>query len=215
MRLSESNLTPLCSIMNKHGSDKGIGRHNYTVEYYKLFNERRLDVKSVFEIGIGTTDTRLASNMGADGHPGASLRGWKEFFPNAAIHGADIDTRILINEERIETHYVDQRDESSILTMWNLEPLKDLSFDIIIDDGLHELGANLKFLRGSYHKLTHDGVYIIEDINTNYKVVSNYVRELEMLRSHVNFRCEIINLPHPTNNQDNCLIKLTHFEPYA
>ena len=214
MRLSESNLTPLCYMMNRRGSDKGIGRHNYTVEYYKLFNERRLDVKAVFEMGIGTTDTGLVSNMGEEGSPGASLRGWRDFFPNAIIHGADIDTRILINEERIETHYVDQRDEASILAMWNLETLRDLSFDIILDDGLHEVEANFKLLINSYHMLNHDGVYIIEDIKNNYEVISNYVKELELLRSAANFKYEIINLPHPTNREDNCFIKLTHFERY-
>ena len=136
--------TLLCSIMHKYGSDKGLGLHNYTKEYYKIFNSRRFDVKSVFELGIGTTNRFIPTNMGPKGVPGASLRGWREFFPNAIIYGADIDKNVLIREERIESYYVDQNSELSVMSLWESSALKDLKFDLMVDDSLHKSDPNFK-----------------------------------------------------------------------
>lgn len=46
--------------------------------------------------------------MGNNCRPCASIYGWKEFFQNSLIFGADIDKDILINEDRIKTYYCDQ-----------------------------------------------------------------------------------------------------------
>ena len=48
------------------------------------------------------------------GKPGASLRVWRDYFPNAIIYGADIDKDILFAEERIKTFYIDQLDPVAI-----------------------------------------------------------------------------------------------------
>ena len=40
--------------------------------------------------------------------PGASLRSWREYFPNAQIFGADVDRSILFNSDRINCCWVDQ-----------------------------------------------------------------------------------------------------------
>jgi hypothetical protein len=55
--------------------------------------------------------------MGRTGTPGASLRAWRDYFPNAEIYGADIDREILFEEERISAFYVNQLSESAILKM--------------------------------------------------------------------------------------------------
>ncbi len=204
--------TPLCSIMHKYGSDKGLGRHNYTKEYYNLFNNRRFDVKTVFELGIGTTNRFIPTNMGPKGTPGASLRGWREFFPNAIIYGADIDKSVLIREERIESYYVDQTSELSVMSLWESPALKDLKFDLMVDDSLHRSGPNFNFLINSYHKLNVGGVYIIEDVLVKEDNINEYRNRLELLLKRVNFKYEILNIPHPNNKIDNCIVKLTGFD---
>lgn len=197
--------TPLCTIMQKHGSDKGQGRHNYTPLYHNLFKNKRTQITDIFELGIGTTNPQIPSNMGPNGTPKASLRGWKEYFPNATIHGADIDTTILKDEEKIQTHYVDLNNPQTIQEMWNQHSLKEQTFDIIIDDGLHNHQANTTFLTNSLKKLKPDGTYIIEDINTNPQNIQQYQNTLNQLP--INYR--IHQIPHPTNNQDNCTIIIT------
>ena len=104
--------TDLCFIMHYYGSDKGdpdLSRnHNYTRTYDELFRSMRPDELRVFELGLGTNNPNFPSNMGPSGRPGASLRGWKQYFKNANIFGADIDAGILFNEDRIKTFYCDQ-----------------------------------------------------------------------------------------------------------
>ena len=60
----------------------------------------RLNNLNIFEVGLGTNNVDVPSNMGKDGKPGASLRAWRDYFPNA-----DIDTRILFKEDKIQTFY--------------------------------------------------------------------------------------------------------------
>lgn len=203
--------TSLCEIMHKYGSDKGLGWHNYTKEYYKLLNNQRFDVKAVFELGIGTTNLRIPANMGSKGVPGASLRGWREFFPNAVIHAADIDKSILIREERIETYYVDSMSELSVISLWENPSLVPLKFDVIVDDGLHIADSNFNFLINSYHKLNVGGIYIIEDVIIKEDNLNEYRNRLELLLKKINFKYEILNIPHSTNKIDNCIITLTDF----
>lgn len=161
----EKTPTILCEIMGRHRSDKGHANiteswHNYTTFYYSLFKDRRDTPLRLFELGLGTNNPNILSNIGPDGVPGASLYGWKDFFPLAHIFGADIDKDILFQEDRIQTFYCDQTNPDTIKEMWDtLDP-----FDIIIEDGLHTFEANVCFFENSIHKLNTNGYYIIEDV---------------------------------------------------
>ena len=106
----ENITTPLCEIMGKYGSDKGQSDiknswHNYTTFYYSIFKDMQNNTLRIFELGLGTNNINIPSNVGANGKPGASLYGWREFFPNSYIFGADIDKDILFKSERIETFF--------------------------------------------------------------------------------------------------------------
>jgi 23S rRNA U2552 (ribose-2'-O)-methylase RlmE/FtsJ len=96
-------------------------------------------------VGLGTNFTDTPSNMGERASPGASLRGWRRYFPKAQILGADIDSRILFSEDRISTFRVDQLSDHTIDILW--QKLSNDEFDIIIDDGLHTFEANTRFFR--------------------------------------------------------------------
>ena len=100
--------------------------------------------------------------MGESGQPGASLRMWRDYFPNAQIVGVDIDADILFEESRITTAQLDQTDPTSIAQF--KETQGDSKFDIIIDDGLHTFNAAKTLFEGFFDLLADDGVYIIEDM---------------------------------------------------
>ena len=140
--------TQMCRIMTECGSDKGKGSHNFTTVYSALFNDRRDKRLQIFELGLGTNNPKLASNMGLYGVPGASLRGWRQFFPYALVYGADVDLNILFREDRIITFHCDQLDRSSVHKLWS-EPELQVPMDIVIEDGLHTFEANISFLEGS------------------------------------------------------------------
>lgn len=154
--------TKACYVMTRHGSDKGR-THRYTSVYSKLLRGRYDERLRVFELGLGTNNPDAPSSMGVFGAPGASLRGWRELFPQALVYGADIDRRILFQEDRINTFYCDQLDASSIRELWSRR-ICGGGADIIIEDGLHTLEANLAFLNESLDHLRPGGIYVTEDI---------------------------------------------------
>lgn len=146
----------LKDCFDAHGSDKGSVN-----DYYKFYaSVLNAGTEAVFELGLGTTNIEVPSNIGAQGTAGASLRGFRDFLPYAQIFGADIDEEVLFQEERIQTRWVDQLNHESLeeLTKW-LPPL-----DLFIDDGLHSLTANLNTLEVALRVTKPGGWVVIEDI---------------------------------------------------
>lgn len=82
--------------------------------------------------------------MGSSARPGASLYAFKEYLPNANIYGCDIDKDILFENEGIKTCFVDQLDSTTFENISN--SFGKIKYDLIIDDGLHSIGANLNTL---------------------------------------------------------------------
>lgn len=186
-----SRINSLAYLCHKFGTHKGeikeiLGDHklmrsvhNYSDFYDLLLSHRRLNVKRVFECGIGTNNELLESSMGKRGIPGASLRVWQEYFPNALVIGADIDSDTLFEDSRISTYFVDQTKPESIKAMW--EKVGHEKFDLMIDDGLHTFAAGITLFENSSHLLDDFGVYVIEDVNP-WDVASfeEYFQNLEL-----------------------------------
>lgn len=160
-------------LADKYGTDKGgmnlvqrSGKcnppHTFTDYYEQLFYGKELEVRHVLEIGIGTDNLDITSNMGPLAKPGASLRMWRDFFPNAIIYGADIDPNVLFSEERIKTYKLDQTNVDDIKEFYS--NLQDIKFDLIVDDGLHRFNAGTTLFLNSITQLSNTGTYVIEDV---------------------------------------------------
>lgn len=199
------SVTDLCRLFNSFGSDKARG-HNYGIVYAEVLKRHSGAVTSLFELGLGTNNSDVPSNMGPNGKPGASLRAWREYYPNAHITGADVDARILFEEERIATYHVDQRDPESIKALWERVP--EGKFQIMIDDGLHRYESNSTFLRGSLQRLEDDGTYIIEDIHMAESNLNRYRK----LFGELEVKWAIVRPPYVSaqGKQDNCLAFVHH-----
>ena len=139
-------MTPLCELALKYGTDKCPRiKHHYTPVYYEMFGNRREEIRKIVEIGVGT---------------GASLRTWRDFFPNAMVYGADIVPELLFSEERIETLLCNQR------TREDLERLVRITgsdVDLFIDDGSHNPDDQLFTCQTIMPLLDERAVYVIED----------------------------------------------------
>lgn len=206
---SHNYLSVLC---DEHGSDKGevdssVHPHDWVSHTYSDFmNDKfyhsRLHVKRVFECGIGTNKEDFAANMGLSGRPGASLRVWRDYFPNADVYGADIDSSVLFEEQRIRTFQVDQTSKESVVAMWNEIGLDE--FDIIVDDGLHTFEGGVSLFESSIDKLGAAGVYVIEDVSSCDLVkYSHYFHGKE-------FSVQYVNLYRPNVDlRDNSLVVIT------
>lgn len=121
------------------GSDKST-IHDYHKLYAPIASQ--FGAPNIFEIGLGTPHLDIVSTMGKAGHPGGSLRAFRSCFPDRRLYGADYDRRILFQEDRIETFFVDQ---TRLETFQEL-PTSNMQFDLMIDDGLHSPDANLHSL---------------------------------------------------------------------
>ena len=149
----------LAGFFRRYGSDKST-THNYHMLYGPLLH-RSGNVRAMLEIGLGTNNTDVVSNMGRGGSPGASLRAFRDFLGNAEVFGADVDSRVLFAEDGIRTFFVDQTDPSSFD---NLQTGIPVLLDLIIDDGLHSPDANLATAMFAVKKLRPGGWLVIEDI---------------------------------------------------
>jgi hypothetical protein len=162
----------MAGLCDKYGSDKGSLKtgehvyrwmaHSYTDFYSRTFSHCRRSVRKVFECGLGTNSPALVSSMGIAGKPGASLRMWKDYFPEAIIYGGDIDEQILFHEERIKTFYLDQLDPQAISAFW--QQVGERDFDLMIDDGLHTFEGGTTLFEHSIEQLADTGIYVIEDV---------------------------------------------------
>ena len=204
------NKSELADIMTKYGSDKGSGLsqdfilynkrppnlvcHNYTFFYELLFEKYKNESINIFEMGIGVP-LCMGSLAG-------SLKGWVEYFPNSRIYSADIDKENLYSNDRITSYYVDQENQNSIIELWKNNPISDILFDLIIDDGPHTYTSNYLFYINSIQKLKQNGIYIIEDINLDF--INQLQNDITLFNTNNNMNIELIKLiiPYP--------LKFTH-----
>ena len=154
----------LAEILNAQGSDKAKISTGYHQVYYQIFQFLGRDQElRILEVGMGTNNTQITSNMGNDGTPGASLRAWRQYLPHSHIMGADFDSGIMFKEDRIDTHVVDQLDFASFERLY--EAFGSMPFDVIIDDALHSNVANLNTIAfGLNGACTKNGWIVVEDI---------------------------------------------------
>lgn len=162
----------LFELANNSGSDKGhkgpSGRwsaNNYADVYQAYLAPIREEIKHFCEIGLGVTGPYWTSEIahGTNAGGGGSTKMWLDFFPNAIIHGLDINPAEHLNGDRAKTYVVDQSSENS------LEKFKsqttEILFDVIIDDGSHIADHQQLTLSLLWDRLRPGGLYFIEDLN--------------------------------------------------
>lgn len=143
-------ITKLCEIASLYKTDKAGW---YTPFYSLLFEPYRNQFRKILEVGIGTKE--------AMGHvpgymPGASLFMWNDYFPFADVYGVDIDPKAIVDFSRIRSVTADSR--SGIL-----HGLLPLNFDLIVDDGCHEVQVQFETFLNLFPLVKENGFYIIED----------------------------------------------------
>jgi hypothetical protein len=146
----------------KHLSDKFESRYHFV--YNDLFEPIRYNKIKLLEIGLGTIGFGPSNMVGwkeknKNYLPGASLRAFKDYFPNGIIYGIDMQEDCMFEEDRILTFLSDSRDSQK-----SDELFSDLTFDIIIDDGDHTSEGQIRTFNNFFKKLKNGGLYFIEDV---------------------------------------------------
>lgn len=181
-----SENTELFNIFNSNNTDKGE-RHGYHKVYAYILNKLGRNAPlNILEIGLGTNNDSLISSMGPNGRPGASLYAFREYLPNSNIYGADIDKDILFQSDRINTCYVDQLNAETFNEI--KQNFGDIIYDLIIDDGLHSIGANFNTLLFGLNNLRENGWIVIEDIH----IINNWMSIDFILSANPKFKTYIV-----------------------
>jgi len=154
-------------LLQRYGSDKAT-MHDYWKLYEKFFATSQAGVGILLEVGMGTNNPSIPSNMGGHFIPGGSLRAWQAYFSNFEILGADIDREILFAEGRIKTFWLDQTKRETFYDLQ--EYLESKALDFLIIDGLHQPFADLNTLVAFLPYLKKDGHIFVEDIEPSQSI---------------------------------------------
>lgn len=167
----------LAELIEFYGSDKNASK--YTEAYSHFFDGIKNEVNSILEIGLGTIVVGAKSSMHdwksnfvGEYKPGASLRAWQDYFPNANVYGGDIQEDTQFEDKRIKTYLFNSQDGVECN-----KSLKDLTFDIIIDDGDHDAISQIKTFYNLIGRVNKNGFYVIEDLTPgNAEPVIQYIQ---------------------------------------
>jgi hypothetical protein len=164
-----------------------------------FFYNKAQTIQKVLEIGIGSKDKKVPSNHASGSPSGSSLRGLAFFFSTAVIHGVDIDEKIFFQEERIKCFKLNQLELASFESNENLFS----KYDVIIDDGVHLVSANLLTLNFALDHLNENGFLIIEDIPPSSAWLAFI---LKILLNYKGYKVYVFDQGTPALGEGYCLV---------
>lgn len=151
--------TPLCQLATKYMTDKSpynimTHRHPYTMVYDMFLRpyQRMGSAMRLGEVGILN---------------GASVRMWREYFPEASLSAFDIDKGAL---EKVSTihgvsaYHVDAGESGGLRAALSEATEGGKKFTVLLEDASHRLDHQLVFLREAIEFVAPGGLLIIEDI---------------------------------------------------
>ena len=143
----------LVDIADNSKTDKN-SVHSYLPLYQTLLVSKKETALNVLEVGIYT---------------GGSIKLWSDFFTNANVYGLDIMSINNVwggikNNPKIILHTSIDAYNNDFVTTQFLD--KNLKFDFMLDDGPHTLQSMKQFIKLYSQLMTHDGILIIEDVQS-------------------------------------------------
>lgn len=140
----------ISQLATKHKSDKGPSCHNYTALYESMFAGIREEQLTILEIGV----------LG-----GRSLLMWEEYFPNADIHGIDLNPECAkVDEGNTTTVWIGDQHDPDFLDKITMR--LGGGFDIVIDDGSHRVEDQIFTFKRLWPNTRL--IYVVEDTYTSY-----------------------------------------------
>ena len=176
-------------LIDNERTDKQM-RHNYLSVYGNHFEFIRNRVKAVLEIGIDK---------------GGSLLLWERYFPNAKIYGVDIQEvpKDLEGRERIILFPNTNAYDSNFV-----KQLEGLEFDIIIDDGSHNLEDMKSVIHLYAPLLKKGGSLYIEDLKDE-----SWIAELALEKVNgFSIGIQGYDLRRRTGNDDSLLACINYYK---
>lgn len=151
----------LSELAKIYPTDKDFTHNYYDKVYEKYFFPIKNEVKLLCEIGIGGfwEDVNWVN--------GNSLKVWRDYFPNSQILGLDIVKHTNIEDlDRIDIDWIDQSKKDLVIEYSS----KLQNYDIILDDGSHNVYDQQITLAYFFKSLKPGGIYVLEDLHSSIEV---------------------------------------------
>lgn len=148
----------------KAGTDK-VNPHSYQYIYSKYLSPMHNEPVIMLEIGLG-----CSMSYG----PGKSLKMWRSLFPYGRISFMEYNAPCAEkHREEIEKQaggilYTGDQTNSTLLQKVVADAVGLGLYDLIVDDGGHNPTAQLLSLEGLWPALKSGGIYVVEDVQTNF-----------------------------------------------
>ena len=197
-------------LVDKLGNTHG---HCYDITYDSIFEKFNKNYEyNILEIGIGLGGHYSGMiKTFPEYSQGASLKIWAEYFMNSNIYGWDIYKCNYIDNRRIKTYIIDATNKIQIDTFFN--QTSNITFDIIIDDGSHDINDQVNSFMLLYNKLNINGVYIIEDIlENNIELFQNLNAFPDLFKENIinkNFSIKYYDTRKESGNSNDFIITIT------
>ena len=170
------NITSLDELLNFYGSDKA--------DFFKVNNTKGHGFSKFYSQHLEHLKNKEIYVLEIGSYAGASAAAFSKYFPKSKIFCLDINiSNFKYFSKKIEVFGIDIRNEkenlkvlSNIFSKYNIN-----AFDIIIDDGSHNLSDMLHSLNFFFQYLNKKGTYIIEDyLHPNYYQRNRDINEILM-----------------------------------
>jgi hypothetical protein len=142
--------TELCRLALQHDTDKGT---TYTQVYDRWLAHVREQRLRMLEIGL---------------YNGGSFRMWRDYLPNAVLHGIDIDARTLAYQDEVPNSQVRLVDQGDAAALERFVAELGGNYDFILDDGGHTMVQQIVSFEVLWPQVMPGGIYAIEDLGTSY-----------------------------------------------
>jgi len=159
-------VSPLLGHLNSDGTVNTVDNYQYPLRVYAhaytgvydfLFSSFRNRKIKFAEIGV---------------HYNHSIKGWRNWFPEAEIHGFEWMMEFITNAQAEELpnvyyHYMNVYEKDSIIKSMEEAGGK---FDLIVEDSCHLLETQVNVIETVHPYLNPGGILVIEDI---YPIIKN------------------------------------------
>ncbi len=156
--------TSLDELFNSYGSDKA--------DFFKLNNSQGHGFSKFYSKHLEHLKNKEIYILEIGSYAGASAAAFSKYFPQSKIFCLDINiSNFKYASKKIKVYGVDIKNEKQNLEIFNniFSKYNINSFDIIIDDGSHNLSDILFSFRFFFQYLKKEGTYILEDyLHPNY-----------------------------------------------
>ncbi len=179
------NTDNLDELLNYYGSDKA--------EIFRATKEKGHGFSKFYSNKLSHLRDKDINILEIGSYSGASAAAFKKYFRNSKIYCFDINiSNFIYSSKDINVFGLDINDKKKLDKTLQEIGVKQEYFDLIIDDGSHNLSDILFSIKYLFKHLTKNGVYIIEDFkHPNYYKYNRNIDHVLIDRILDNFKNKI------------------------